>query len=103
MTVASAYVKSLTRGSSTDRGVSATTGCAQHMTARPAMVMAPVTVGSVSVMRTGSESPASTRSSAASPTGRAKTCAATHRAWCAPTQAPVTAAAVCAVTPMARA
>ena len=38
MTAASAYVKSLTRGSSTGLGATATTGSAQHMTARPALV-----------------------------------------------------------------
>lgn len=48
--------------------------------------VATVTVGSVSVMKVGSETPASCRKSANCLPRRAKRSAKTHRGWSAPTE-----------------
>lgn len=98
-----AYAKSLTLGNTTGHGANATTGSAQHMMGKPVVVMACVTVASANVIRAGLEKPVSTSRTASSPAERAKTCAATLREWCAPTQERVSVAAACATTPTAKA
>lgn len=54
----------------------------------PLQTAATATVGPASVTKAGSERPASSRRSVNYPARRAKSCAGTHRGWCAPTEVP---------------
>lgn len=94
-TVACASVKPEIRGSFTDHAASATTGCVPLIMGKLAMTVATATVGCVSVMTAGPEMPASSRRSVTYPTRRAKSSAETLRGWYAPTEVPVSVAAVC--------
>lgn len=95
MTAASASVRPQIQGSSTVHAASAMTGSVHHLMRKLAMTVATVTVGHVSVMKAGPEMLASSRRSVTYPTRRAKSCARTHRGWCAPTEAPATVVAAC--------
>lgn len=98
MTAGCASALSQRPESSTGHGVNATTGSVLHMMAASVLVMASVTVVSVSVMRSGMERPASCSKTAPSPAGEARSSAETLREWSAPMQALVSVAAACAKT-----
>lgn len=58
----------------------------QHVCRVALQTVATATAGPASVMKAGLEMPASSGKSVTYPTRRAKSCAKTHRGWCAPTE-----------------
>lgn len=96
--VASAFARLPILGSFMVHAASARTGSVPHLMKKPATTVATVTVGLASVMKAGLGMPAMSRRSVTYPKRRAKSCAKTHRGWCAPTEAPATVVAVCVTT-----
>lgn len=95
MTAASASARPQIQGNSMGQAASATTGSVPHTMGKFVTTAATVTVGCASVMKAGSEMPASSRRSVTYPTRKAKSSAKTRRGWSAPTEALATVAAAC--------